>query len=701
MSEVNFEELFMNVAEKPTAKALNELIKQLKDHRPLSNSELSENIDFLIDAWNAEVDPVQANFILSLASLNPEDTPMFRKTLLMSLKVLLPPFLAKPSYLRALGLRDTNCTVAEISKRYHALLALKGGVYAYQTDVKRWGTVISVDEFTSSVSLVEYNAPGSFSLSIEKVLADVKLFAPGPDIQKAAKLCRKVIPSAEFKATIANRALTPTPEKLVHSIAQHALVPNKMTSEKFEEWWNNEDDENTNNAGNLKRKASEARSVHELHELIVATNKIENYEFKEEDVDLLKAFFTKMRPQSGVKNNKLLLDSISMLSEYFNEDQMLDMLEPLKEKSIFWPQDMLNFHFEDLEVWGKIAVKQLPPLAKATVDLFGDTYTSELITHLPLKCLNSFCAEVDTDILAEKIKSVRNINCDILLWIWRNRKNISQHLLSDLNLTNVITALNTTQLPSVWQPAHRELKKQLLDKADFQQQIIDIAKDDISQITFALQLAKFFITGEKQSLLIKLTRLSPELKALLEGGEAQKLMAKQQDNGNSAVNAILNGPTISSNASHRRLLDELEDLLKVQIPENREALKVARAHGDFRENAEYDAAKERRNFLSKRRSELERDLVNIQATDFQNVDISNGITVGCKVTLTSANGELVYYILGAWDGNPEMNYISYKTRLGKLLLCKKAGDKIEMPDDSEATIQTIEELDADILSKLA
>ncbi|UDQ99010.1 GreA/GreB family elongation factor [Lentisphaerota bacterium WC36G] len=701
MSEVNFEELFVNVAENPTAKALNELFELLNEHRPLANSKLSENVDFLIDSWNAEVDATQANFIISLASLSPEDTPLFRKTLLMSLKALLPPFLAKPSYLRALGLRDSSCTVAEIAKRYHALLALKGGVYAYQTDVQRWGTVISVDEFTSSVALVEYNAPGSFSLSIEKVLADVKLFAPGPDIQKAAKLCRKIIPSAEFKATLNNRSLTPTNERLFHAIAQHALVPNKMTAEKFDEWWSCEDDVNANGADNLKRKASEARSVHELHDLIVETNKIEGYEFTEEDVDLLKAFFTKMRPQEGVKNNKLLLDSISMLSAYFNEDQMVEMLEPLKEKAVFWPLDVQNFNFEDLEVWGKIAVKQLPPLAKATVDLFGDIYSSELITHLPLKCLNSFCAEVDNDILAEKIKSVRNINCDILLWIWRNRKVVSQHLLDDLNLTNVITALNTTQLPSVWQPAHRELKKQLMDKADFQQQIIDAARNDISQITFALQLAKFFITGEKQSLLIKLTRLSPELKALLEGGEAQKLMAKKADDGNSIVNAILNGPTISSNASHRRLLAELDDLLKVQIPENRESLKVARAHGDFRENAEYDAAKERRNFLSKRRSELERDLVNIQATDFQNVDLSSGITVGCKVILDSPKGELVYNVLGAWDGDPEKNYISYKTRLGKLLLCKKAGDKVEMPDDTEATIKDVSTLDAEILEKLA
>ncbi len=701
MSEVNFEEIFVNVAEKPTAEALNELSELLSAHRPLSSSKLSGNIDFLIDSWNAEVDMVQASFILRLASLNPEDTPMFRKTLLMSLKMLLPPFLAKPSYLRALGLRDTNCTVAEIAKRYHALLALKGGVFAYQTDVKRWGTVISVDEFTASVSLVEYNAPGSFSLSIEKVLADVKLFSTGPDIQKAAKLCRKIIPVAEFKAAIANRALLSTPEKLVHSMAQNALVPNKMSSDKFEEWWANNDSNSSGNAGNLKRKASKARSVHELHDLIVETNKIEDYEFVEEDVDLLKIFFTNLRLQEGIKNNKLLLDSISMLSNYFNEDQMLDMLEPLKENSIFWPLELQHFHFEDLEVWGKIAVKQLPPLAKATVDLFGDTYSAELITHLPLKCLNSFCGEVNIDILAEKIKSVRNVNCDILLWIWRNRKTVSQQLLNDLNLTNVITALNATQLPSVWQPAHRELKKQLLDKADFQQQLIDVVSDDISQITFALQLAKFFITGEKQSLLIKFTRLSPELKALLEGGEAQKLMAPKKDDGSSAINAILNGPTLSSNASHRRLLGELEKLLKVEIPENREALKIARAHGDFRENSEYDAAKERRNFLSSRRSDLERDLINIQATDFQNVDLSTGITVGCQIVLDTSKGEQAYYILGAWDGKPEMNYISYKTRLGTLVLCKKVGEKIIMPDETEATIKDIKALDDAILSELA
>ena len=56
---------------------------------------------------------------------------------------------------------------------------------------------------------------------------------------------------------------------------------------------------------------------------------------------------------------------------------------------------------------------------------------------------------------------------------------------------------------------------------------------------------------------------------------------------------------------HKKLKDELDNLLKVQRPANVQAIAEARAHGDLSENAEYHAAKERQSFIEGRIQELQ------------------------------------------------------------------------------------------------
>jgi transcription elongation GreA/GreB family factor len=125
----------------------------------------------------------------------------------------------------------------------------------------------------------------------------------------------------------------------------------------------------------------------------------------------------------------------------------------------------------------------------------------------------------------------------------------------------------------------------------------------------------------------------------------------------------------------------------VQIPENREALKTAREHGDFKENSEYDAAKERRNFLSNRRDELESSILNIQPTDYKMVEVNDTVVVGCQVDLKDSDGkEVTYYLLGAHDGDPDNHRISYHTPFGKCLLDIQSGEEVTMPDGSRYKI---------------
>jgi len=196
-----------------------------------------------------------------------------------------------------------------------------------------------------------------------------------------------------------------------------------------------------------------------------------------------------------------------------------------------------------------------------------------------------------------------------------------------------------------------------------------------------------------------LSRHSDKIREHLEAGAGSKLLAAggQGEAGAPAANE----PIYTSLSSHRRLVQELHDIINIHQPENREALKTARAHGDFRENAEFDAAKERRNFLTRRRNELERDLARVNALDFRTIKPGRFIDFGTTVELeTNPSGTETYYFLGAWDGNPDKKYLSYKTKLGEVLRNHQVGDEITLPDGRAAVVKSIEVLPEAVLRDL-
>ena len=67
----------------------------------------------------------------------------------------------------------------------------------------------------------------------------------------------------------------------------------------------------------------------------------------------------------------------------------------------------------------------------------------------------------------------------------------------------------------------------------------------------------------------------------------------------------------------------------------------------------------------------------------------------------AAGAEKIYSIVGAWDGDPDRNLVSYKTKFGEALLGAKPGDTVTLPDGSAVTVQTIAPLDADLAKELS
>ncbi|MBI3949828.1 MAG: transcription elongation factor GreA [Acidobacteria bacterium] len=126
-----------------------------------------------------------------------------------------------------------------------------------------------------------------------------------------------------------------------------------------------------------------------------------------------------------------------------------------------------------------------------------------------------------------------------------------------------------------------------------------------------------------------------------------------------------------------RLEEELKALtneLNVELPR---ALQVALGHGDLRENADYQAARQRQEFVRARISQLQKQLA-----DFSLINLSNlprdRIAYGSTVKLMDLDsGETFTYRLsiGA-EVDPEKGFISVSSPVGSSLLGKEEGDEV-------------------------
>ncbi|MEC8929269.1 MAG: GreA/GreB family elongation factor, partial [Verrucomicrobiota bacterium] len=122
---------------------------------------------------------------------------------------------------------------------------------------------------------------------------------------------------------------------------------------------------------------------------------------------------------------------------------------------------------------------------------------------------------------------------------------------------------------------------------------------------------------------------------------------------------------------------------------------VAREYGDLRENHEYKAAKEMQKVLMTRKGELELELDRARGTDFANADTGQ-VSIGTRVTVTNLanNAREEYALLGAWDGDPDNNILSYLTPLGQALLNHKIGQEVTFDMEGDNRRYRIESIAA-------
>ena len=120
---------------------------------------------------------------------------------------------------------------------------------------------------------------------------------------------------------------------------------------------------------------------------------------------------------------------------------------------------------------------------------------------------------------------------------------------------------------------------------------------------------------------------------------------------------------------------EHDELVSVKRPDAVTRLAAARELGDLSENSEYAAAKQDLAFIDGRIAELEDILHSAKVVTTHG---KSQVDVGCKVTLHVNGKKDVFHLVGEWEADPKQKKISHESPLGKALLGKKVGEKVEV-----------------------
>lgn len=129
----------------------------------------------------------------------------------------------------------------------------------------------------------------------------------------------------------------------------------------------------------------------------------------------------------------------------------------------------------------------------------------------------------------------------------------------------------------------------------------------------------------------------------------------------------------------KKLKDELHQLRTVERKSVIRQISEARDKGDLSENAEYDAAKDAQGLLELKIAKLDDIICNARIVDSSLLDISKvSILTTVKIKNLKNNVEMKYTIVAENEADLKAGKISIDSPIGKGLLGKKVGDKVDV-----------------------
>ncbi len=127
-----------------------------------------------------------------------------------------------------------------------------------------------------------------------------------------------------------------------------------------------------------------------------------------------------------------------------------------------------------------------------------------------------------------------------------------------------------------------------------------------------------------------------------------------------------------SQSAYDRLSAELEELKTEGRPRASKAIEIARAHGDLKENAEYDSAKEEQGKMEARIRQLTEMLRNAKVGEAPTGD---AVAPGMVVTTVDEDGDEDEFLIGSREDRPEgLSVVSANSPLGQALIGAKVGE---------------------------
>jgi transcription elongation GreA/GreB family factor len=282
-------------------------------------------------------------------------------------------------------------------------------------------------------------------------------------------------------------------------------------------------------------------------------------------------------------------------------------------------------------------------------------------------------ANDELDVLAEFLKkAVRNrqLSTDLLIWMCKERKGKAESVF-DMDLGNaILSALEDDHIAGGPKRTGRLSDAFTEDAGLLPEMVADADADEVRLFGKRILATPVFDGLTRRSLMGRLIKTRPEMQVLMDDGSQS---AEQ-------TALIVSWESME----HRKL--ELEDLVKVQIPQNKKDIQIAREYGDLRENFEYKSARQHQAVLLRLQSKYERELRNARGTDFVGVS-TDSVGIGTVVDLedVATGHKETHSVLGAWDGNPDKFILSYLSEMAKAIIGKKVGEEAEVPHDTAGT----------------
>ena len=556
-------------------------------------------------------------------------------------------------------------------------------LYCY-TNKSGFGKIEEVDAFGDTVSIT-YR--GRQNLSLANFIENSSLVVPESlawNLLEGKKFDYKAVLSSELAKDL-EACLSPK-IKFSQALLTRIMMPKYIKSVKaFEIWYNRKSLGVDTKAAPGERNWGNSRSLAELNEHLPDVKITPD---EEQTANLKKIFkFAANKPLQVQFYSEILCILWDLTSD---KESLSEIVVETADEAVVW-QSKDQF----VQVTDKMMAKHLNGWFHITLKAKGASWLVENCLDLPFKFWNYIeKALEDIDALDDLVEAVKKqiktgtIGADSLMWLWSKFHDNHDFLHPIMGNPALVIRTLGREVRGNYIKASKDLRKLLVEKEAFQKFIMDNGDEAaISALVSAVRSMTSLDQGEKQSILIKIVRIYPDKKYLVEDRKVK--LAKSSE------------ARVTSVVSYKEKQAELKDIINVQMPQNRDNISTAAAHGDFRENFEFHAAKAAKKLLESRRAELEKMLDEVKPTDFTEFEVKDRVIIGSTIELDIKGSFVTYTILGLWDSDPDKKYISYETPLGEILLGRTVGDEIELPGGGTGTIKSISGLSASLVKKLS